>query len=59
MCSSDLASLTKLLTLYAASETLSPSFPVAISEAAIRQEGDSGFSAGETFGKFSITIEAE
>ena len=44
-----LASLTKLLTLYAASETLSPSFPVAISEAAIRQEGDSGFSAGETF----------
>ena len=44
-----LASLTKLLTVYAAAETLSPSFPVVISDAAIRQEGDSGFSIGETF----------
>lgn len=44
-----LASLTKLLTLYAASEALIPQTPILISMRAIREEGDSGLKEGETF----------
>jgi D-alanyl-D-alanine carboxypeptidase (penicillin-binding protein 5/6) len=44
-----LASLTKLLTMYAAATTLDPNSTVTISENAINQDGDSGLAVGETF----------
>lgn len=44
-----LASLTKLLTIYAASRTLAPSSPVVITESALSSEGDSGLVAGDSF----------
>lgn len=44
-----LASLTKLITMYAAVETLAPSAPVTITAQALAQEGDFGFAEGETF----------
>lgn len=44
-----LASLTKLLTLYAAADTLTPSSAVVISAKALATEGESGFTEGETF----------
>lgn len=44
-----LASLTKLLTTYAAVSTLDANSPVTISENAVAQEGDSGLVAGQTF----------
>lgn len=44
-----LASLTKLLTIYAASEVLGNGAPVAISETALATEGESGLLLGETF----------
>ncbi len=44
-----LASLTKLLTMYAAARTLSPSSPVAIGAISINDAGDSGFTTGEVF----------
>src|SRR5262249_45979479 len=44
-----LASLTKLLTLYAASAALSPKSEVSISARALAQDGDNGFEEGETF----------
>ena len=44
-----LASLTKLLTVYAALATLSPSTPITISADGTRLEGPHAFSAGQTF----------
>ncbi|MBA3789063.1 D-alanyl-D-alanine carboxypeptidase [Patescibacteria group bacterium] len=47
-----LASITKLLTLYAASNVLQPSSPVVMTPLALAQNGDAadnGFTAGETF----------
>ncbi len=47
-----LASITKLLTLYAASSVLSPSSPVTMTPIALSQDGDAadiGFANGETF----------
>jgi D-alanyl-D-alanine carboxypeptidase (penicillin-binding protein 5/6) len=44
-----LASLTKLLTIYAAQEALSPSSVVTITESSLRPEGESGFMVGERF----------
>jgi D-alanyl-D-alanine carboxypeptidase len=47
-----LASITKLLTLYAATSVLSPNSTVQMTPLAVSQDGDaadSGFSAGETF----------
>lgn len=44
-----LASLTKLLTLYAAAESLSEDSPVVISSRALATEGESGFVEGDTF----------
>jgi serine-type D-Ala-D-Ala carboxypeptidase (penicillin-binding protein 5/6) len=44
-----LASLTKLLTLYAASEALSKDAPVTMSARALSAEGDNGFIEGDTF----------
>ena len=44
-----LASLTKLLTTYAAANTLAPIVPVTITREALAADGDSGFFAGETF----------
>jgi serine-type D-Ala-D-Ala carboxypeptidase (penicillin-binding protein 5/6) len=44
-----LASLTKLLTLYAASEALAPDAPVTLSARALLAEGDSGFIEGDSF----------
>lgn len=44
-----LASLTKLLTVYAALGTLSPETPITISETALSVEGESGLQLGETF----------
>ncbi len=44
-----LASLTKLLTTYAAASVLSPTTPVFISDTASAQDGDSGLSIGERF----------
>lgn len=44
-----LASLTKLLTVYAAADTLSADSTVTITESALLPEGDSGFMAGERF----------
>lgn len=44
-----LASLTKLLTLYAASRVLSPTSRVTVTASALAEEGDSGLKEGETF----------
>lgn len=44
-----LASLTKLLTTYAAVTTLGLDAPVTVSETALAAEGDSGLTLGETF----------
>ncbi|MEK7602293.1 MAG: serine hydrolase [Patescibacteria group bacterium] len=44
-----LASLTKLLTMYAAANALSKTASVTISETALAQDGDSGLTLGETF----------
>lgn len=44
-----LASLTKLLTVYAAADTLSADSTVTITDSALLPEGDSGFSTGERF----------
>lgn len=44
-----LASLTKLLTLYAAAETLAADAPIVISDKALATEGESGFALGDTF----------
>lgn len=44
-----LASLTKLLTMYAAADVLAASSPVRISAASLAEEGDSGFVEGESF----------
>ncbi|MBU1292819.1 serine hydrolase [Patescibacteria group bacterium] len=44
-----LASLTKLLTVYAAANTLAPESQVVISSSALAAEGESGFTEGETF----------
>lgn len=44
-----LASLTKLLTLYAASESLSEATPITVSARAIATEGETGLHEGETF----------
>ncbi len=44
-----LASLTKLLTTYAAADTLSLKTPITVSAQAVAQEGDSGLTSGETF----------
>lgn len=44
-----LASLTKLLTLYAASQTLAMDAPVVITKRALHTEGESGFALGDTF----------
>jgi serine-type D-Ala-D-Ala carboxypeptidase (penicillin-binding protein 5/6) len=44
-----LASLTKLLTTYAALDSLSAQTPVTLSANAIAADGDSGLNAGETF----------
>lgn len=44
-----LASLTKLLTVYAASEALPRNATVTITDTALLSDGESGFSAGETF----------
>ena len=44
-----LASLTKLITIFAAADTLSLDTPVTITREALNQEGDSGFTEGEQF----------
>lgn len=44
-----LASLTKLLTLYAAAGVLQDKSPVTITKTALAQDGEYGFSEGETF----------
>lgn len=44
-----LASLTKLLTLYAASQTLSDDTPITMSAEALAADGDNGFTEGEQF----------
>ncbi|MDB5195291.1 MAG: serine-type D-Ala-D-Ala carboxypeptidase D-alanyl-D-alanine carboxypeptidase [Parcubacteria group bacterium] len=44
-----LASLTKLLTTYAAVTNLTPDAPVVITDTAVAQEGDSGLAVGQTF----------
>ncbi|KND49650.1 MAG: D-alanyl-D-alanine carboxypeptidase (penicillin-binding protein 5/6) [Parcubacteria bacterium C7867-008] len=44
-----LASITKLLTMYAATGTLQDASPVSITPEALAQEGESGFTEGETF----------
>lgn len=44
-----LASLTKLLTLYAASQSLTPDAPVTMTQKALETEGDNGFLEGEVF----------
>jgi len=44
-----LASLTKLLTVYAAADALSLDTPVVITASALAEEGESGFVAGEVF----------
>lgn len=44
-----LASLTKLLTLYAASEALTKDAPVTITAKALQTEGESGFTEGDVF----------
>lgn len=44
-----LASLTKLITAYAAASALAPGTPVTISASALAEEGDSGLTEGEQF----------
>jgi len=44
-----LASLTKLLTVYAAANALQPGSTVTMTESALSAEGESGFGAGESF----------
>lgn len=44
-----LASLTKLLTIYAAADALGDTAPVTLSATALSADGESGFSEGETF----------
>lgn len=44
-----LASLTKLLTLYAAADVMAPGASVEMTAGALAAEGDNGFSEGETF----------
>lgn len=44
-----LASLTKLLTLYAAADVMAPGAPVEMTARALSAEGDNGFSEGESF----------
>lgn len=44
-----LASLTKLLTVYAASENLDQNATITITEAALAAEGETGFTVGESF----------
>lgn len=44
-----LASLTKLLSIYAGLKTLAPGTPITISSSSLAVEGESGFFAGETF----------
>lgn len=44
-----LASLTKLLTVYAAADALGPNATVTISDTALLSDGESGFTAGESF----------
>lgn len=44
-----LASLTKLLTLYAAVDTLSPTADITMTARALSSEGDNGFTEGEVF----------
>ncbi|MBU2103854.1 D-alanyl-D-alanine carboxypeptidase [Patescibacteria group bacterium] len=44
-----LASLTKLLTIYAAANTLAPEAQISITSTALAAEGESGFAEGETF----------
>jgi D-alanyl-D-alanine carboxypeptidase len=44
-----LASLTKLLTTYAATDALSSDTPITITDHAISMDGDSGLTAGESF----------
>ncbi|KND47382.1 MAG: D-alanyl-D-alanine carboxypeptidase (penicillin-binding protein 5/6) [Parcubacteria bacterium C7867-004] len=44
-----LASLTKLLTMYAASDSLKPDATVVMTASALASEGESGFTEGETF----------
>lgn len=44
-----LASLTKLITMYAAVATLDPNSPVTMTDSAVAEYGDSGLTAGETF----------
>ncbi len=44
-----LASLTKLLTLYAAAEALDPQDQITMSQSALAADGDTGFVAGEVF----------
>lgn len=44
-----LASLTKLLTMYAAMDTFSADTPIVITEKAVATDGESGFMVGETF----------
>ncbi len=44
-----LASLTKLLTIYAAAESIDTNATVTMSDTALLSEGDNGFSAGESF----------
>ncbi|MEK7099732.1 MAG: hypothetical protein AAB883_01155, partial [Patescibacteria group bacterium] len=44
-----LASLTKLLTMYAASDTLADNTTITITDSALAADGDSGFVSGETF----------
>lgn len=44
-----LASLTKLLTIYAAAESLDNASTVTITDTALLSDGESGFSAGESF----------
>jgi D-alanyl-D-alanine carboxypeptidase (penicillin-binding protein 5/6) len=53
-----LASLTKIITLYAASQTLSPDSPVLMTQSALAQSGDYGdygFTPGEIFSYDSIS----
>lgn len=44
-----LASLTKLITAYAAAGSLAPNTPVVITETALKEDGDSGLTLGERF----------
>lgn len=50
-----LASLTKLLTAYAAADALMMNAPITLSPAAVAAEGDSGLTAGESFTVSDLT----